>query len=60
MAQVPGGNWRAEEMADIKKSKTPEQAAAKAKSLETLIDAQLDSIVVGGWSRSTFSRVKPD
>lgn len=42
------------------KNKTPERTAGKAKSLESLIDAQLDSIVVGGWSRSVFSRVKPD
>lgn len=42
------------------KNKTPEKAAGKAKSLEALIDAQLDSIVVGGWSRSVFNRIRPD
>ncbi len=42
------------------KNKTPERTTGKAKSLESLIDAQLDSIVVGGWSRSVFNRIRPN
>ncbi|QUL38778.1 hypothetical protein [Erythrobacter sp. JK5] len=42
------------------KNKTPKtEAKAQSKSLESLIDAQLDSIVVGGWSRTVFNRVRP-
>jgi hypothetical protein len=41
------------------KNKTPAAPTDKAKKLESLIDAQLDSIVVGGWSRTVFNRVVP-
>lgn len=37
-----------------------EKSISKQNSLEALIDAQLDGIVVGGFSRTVFSRVKPD
>jgi hypothetical protein len=43
-----------------KDEKRKEELQDNSKSLESLIDAQLDSIVVGGFSRTVFSKVKPD
>lgn len=42
-----------------KKKASKADILTQTKSLESLIDAQLDGIVVGGWSRTVFNRVKP-
>ena len=45
----------------MSKNKTnKEKSISKQNGLEALIDAQLDGIVVGGFSRTVFSRVRPN
>lgn len=34
--------------------------ASEAEALAALVDAQLEDVVCGGWSRSTFERIVPD
>lgn len=34
--------------------------SSEAEALAALVDAQLEEVVCGGWSRSTFERIVPD
>jgi hypothetical protein len=34
--------------------------SSEAQALAALVDAQLEDVVCGGWSRSTFEKIVPD
>jgi hypothetical protein len=36
------------------------QAETEAQALAALVDAQLEEVVCGGWSRTTWERIVPD
>ncbi len=44
---------------DSETSVAPE-ATNEAQALAALVDAQLEDVVCGGWSRSTFEKIVPD